>query len=145
MCGCRRSTGGAGPAYGGSRCGAVRTAVGRGTTTALTSRQRTRDGRRSPSPRRGRRPTARGAEDVEESDAAFETRDERRPPLPRAGDRTVGAVCLCHPGCAPRQQLVVPGPAAGRIRDDDRADDLDPRPATGPGGTPLTFATWYDA
>ncbi|WP_406261101.1 hypothetical protein OH779_04285 [Actinacidiphila glaucinigra] len=38
----------------------------------------------------------------------------------------------------------MPGPAAGRIGDDDRVDDLDPRLATGPHGTPLTFATWYD-
>ncbi|MET9881345.1 SMI1/KNR4 family protein [Actinacidiphila glaucinigra] len=84
-------------------------------------------------------------EDIEEFDAAFEAWDERWAPLLWGEDRTVGALCLCHLGCALRQWLVVSGPAAGQIWDDERADDLDLRPAIGPDGTPLTFATWYDA
>jgi hypothetical protein len=89
------------------------------------------------------RPEEEDFEDIEEFDDAFEAWQERWEPLLWGDDRTVGAVCLCHLGCAQRQWLVVSGPAAGQIWEDERADDLDLRPATGPDGTPLTFAAWY--
>lgn len=58
-------------------------------------------------------------------------------------DRTVGALCLCHRGCALRQWLVVSGPEAGRMWDDVRVDEEDMHPATGADGGPVGFARWY--
>ncbi|WP_327071354.1 SMI1/KNR4 family protein [Kitasatospora sp. NBC_01302] len=58
-------------------------------------------------------------------------------------ERTVGAIALCHLGCAYRQWLVVSGPERGRIWSDDRADERDLEPLLGPGQEPMTFALWY--
>jgi hypothetical protein len=52
-------------------------------------------------------------------------------------DRTVGAICLCHEGCAYRNWLVVSGPDRGTIWADPRTDFQD----LGPTG--ISFGTWY--
>jgi hypothetical protein len=57
--------------------------------------------------------------------------------------RTHGAVCLCHEGCAYRDWLIITGPLRGQMWDDDRADDKDLAPATAADGSALTFGRWY--
>ncbi|MGW0697968.1 SMI1/KNR4 family protein [Streptomyces sp. NPDC002867] len=74
-------------------------------------------------------------------DAAFEAWDERDPLW--SDDLTVGAICLCHLGCALRQWLVVSGPDRGRMWDDRRADGTDLRPLINADGSPMAFADWY--
>ena len=48
-----------------------------------------------------------------------------------------GAIPICHIGCALRQWLIVTGPEAGRVWQDDRADNAGLRPLD------RTFAEWY--
>jgi hypothetical protein len=60
-----------------------------------------------------------------------------------AGERTRGAVCLCHEGCAYRDWLVITGPFRGQMWDDDRAGDIDLAPARASDGSVLTFGYWY--
>ncbi|WP_370462996.1 SMI1/KNR4 family protein [Nocardiopsis sp. FR26] len=79
----------------------------------------------------------------EDFDGAYESWDARMEELLWAEDRTVGALCLCHLGCALRQWLVVSGPETGRMWDDVRVENEDLRPLTGEDGAPLTFADWY--
>ncbi|WP_435108574.1 SMI1/KNR4 family protein [Nocardiopsis synnemataformans] len=81
--------------------------------------------------------------DPEEFDAAYEAWHERVEELLWDEDRTVGALCLCHLGCALRQWLVVSGPEAGRVWNDGRVDGEDLQPLTGKDGAPLGFADWY--
>ncbi|MEV7286577.1 SMI1/KNR4 family protein [Streptomyces sp. NPDC093252] len=76
-------------------------------------------------------------------DDAMETWEERWGEVMFAAERTVGAVVLCHRGCALRQWLVVSGPHRGTMWADDRADESDLEPLLDPGGAPLTFARWY--
>ncbi|WDZ88777.1 SMI1/KNR4 family protein [Nocardiopsis sp. HUAS JQ3] len=81
--------------------------------------------------------------DGEEFDRVYEAWDARMADLLWAEERTVGALCLCHLGCALRQWLVVTGPEAGRMWSDGRVDDEDLAPLTGGDGAPLTFTDWY--
>jgi hypothetical protein len=57
--------------------------------------------------------------------------------------RTRGAICLCHEGCAYRDWLVVSGPYRGQIWDDERAGDVDLSPNRMADGTIRTFSAWY--
>jgi hypothetical protein len=50
-----------------------------------------------------------------------------------------GAVPICHLGCAMRQWLVVTGPEAGKVWDDDRTDHGGLTPLRRPGGERVTF------
>jgi hypothetical protein len=59
------------------------------------------------------------------------------------GQRTQGAVCLCHEGCAYRDWLIITGPLRGQMWDDDRAGDVDLAPAIAGDGSALTFGRWY--
>ena len=54
-----------------------------------------------------------------------------------------GAVPICHLGCALRQWLVVTGPEAGHVWDDDRADHGGLQPAQQLGLERITFLQWY--
>ena len=92
---------------------------------------------------RAREPAEEDFEDFEGFETACDAWEERVGDLLWSGERTVGAVCLCHLGCALRQWLVVSGPEAGRMWQDSRADGVGLRPLTDDGGTPLTFADWY--
>ncbi len=58
-------------------------------------------------------------------------------------DRTIGAVCLCHEGCALRRWLIVNGPHRGEIWIDHRADDVDLTPMADQG--PVGFGQWYQS
>ncbi|MFE2722232.1 SMI1/KNR4 family protein [Kitasatospora sp. NPDC059327] len=79
----------------------------------------------------------------EDFDTAYEAWDEQWGEVMWAPQRTVGAIVLCHLGCAARQWLVVSGPERGRIWNDDRADEVDLAPLLDTGGRPVTFARWY--
>lgn len=57
--------------------------------------------------------------------------------------RTHGAVCLCHEGCAYRDWLIITGPHRGQMWDDDRAGDIDLAPSTAADGNALPFGRWY--
>ncbi|WP_150241211.1 SMI1/KNR4 family protein [Nocardiopsis quinghaiensis] len=92
---------------------------------------------------RAQEPLEEDFEDIEEFDRVYEAWDARMGDLLWAEDRTAGALCLCHLGCALRQWLVVSGPEAGRMWNDGRVDDEDLQPLTGEDGTPLTFVDWY--
>ncbi|MEV4333395.1 SMI1/KNR4 family protein [Streptomyces sp. NPDC049597] len=80
-------------------------------------------------------------DDPDAYDAAYEAWDERDPLW--SDDLTVGAICLCHLGCALRRWLVVSGPDRGRMWDDRRADGIDLQPMSNADGSPMTFADWY--
>ena len=54
-----------------------------------------------------------------------------------------GAIPICHLGCAYRQWLVVSGPEAGRVWDDDRADRRGLKPLQQKGRKRVTFLQWY--
>ncbi|WP_040684755.1 SMI1/KNR4 family protein [Nocardiopsis halotolerans] len=92
---------------------------------------------------RAREPREENFGDVEQFDVVYEAWDARMADLLWSEERTVGALCLCHLGCALRRGLVVSGPEAGRVWHDGRVDDEDLRPLTGGDGTPLTFTDWY--
>ncbi|WP_067824776.1 SMI1/KNR4 family protein [Actinomadura kijaniata] len=85
------------------------------------------------------RPEEEDFEDVDAFDVAYEAWDERLAELLWNEDRTVGAVCLCHHGCAAREWLVVSGPERGTVWSDDRVDEVDLRPR----GERTTFGRWY--
>jgi hypothetical protein len=70
-------------------------------------------------------------------DARYQAWDKRLEDLLWNPDRTVGAICLCHEGCAYRYWLVVSGPQRGRIWSDQRAAQVDLQP------TGTTFGPWY--
>ncbi|WP_405557326.1 SMI1/KNR4 family protein [Streptomyces sp. NBC_01171] len=80
---------------------------------------------------------------TEDFDAAYEAWDERWEEVMWNPERTVGAIVLCHQGCALRQWLVISGPERGRMWNDDRADDVDLAPLLDEDGRPVTFARWY--
>jgi len=90
-----------------------------------------------------REPREEDFEDADEFDAAYGDWDERMADILWSEERTVGALCLCHLGCALRQWLVVSGPEAGRMWQDSRADGVALQPLTDDDGTPLTFGDWY--
>ncbi|MEU9333534.1 SMI1/KNR4 family protein [Streptomyces sp. NPDC048290] len=76
-------------------------------------------------------------------DTAMEDWEERWAAVLLTPERTVGALVLCHLGCALRQWLVVSGVHRGTMWSDDRADDQDLAPLLDATGAPLTFARWY--
>ncbi|MEU6275715.1 SMI1/KNR4 family protein [Streptomyces populi] len=82
-------------------------------------------------------------EEIEDFDQAYEAWDEKWDTLMWNPERTVGAVVLCHLGCAYRQWLIVSGPERGRIWCDDRVDERDLEPLLGPDQEPVTFSRWY--
>lgn len=92
---------------------------------------------------RAQEPVEEDARDVEEFDTAYQAWDGRMGELLWAEERTVGAICLCHRGCALRRWLVVSGPGAGQVWHDGRVDDEDLRPLKGKDGAPLHFTEWY--
>ncbi|PDP88669.1 SMI1/KNR4 family protein [Glycomyces fuscus] len=148
----RVGAGGAGPAYG--LFPVVRGADGRwrwhgdGAGLAALARLAEPFPASGPDPRtlaelRAREPVEEDFGDAEEFDRAYEAWDARMADLLWDEGRTVGALCLCHLGCALRQWLVVSGPEAGRMWNDARVDDQDLQPLTGADGAPLTFTDWY--
>ena len=54
-----------------------------------------------------------------------------------------GAIPICHRGCALRQWLIVTGPEAGNVWDDDRADRGGLKPLQQDGRQRVTFLEWY--
>lgn len=56
-----------------------------------------------------------------------------------------GAFPICHVGCAIRVLLVLTGPEAGQLWQDDRASDNGIYPLAGKSGERLTFGAWYQA
>ncbi|MER7832295.1 SMI1/KNR4 family protein [Streptomyces sp. NPDC095602] len=76
-------------------------------------------------------------EDIDDYDTANDAWEERLFATLWSDDHTVGAICLCHLGCAQRQWLVVSGPERGRMWDDARCDYVDLEPLG------VTFAQWY--
>jgi len=56
-----------------------------------------------------------------------------------------GGFPICHIGCAKRIWLVVTGPEAGNVWQDDRAEDGGVYPMRDAEGRKLTFAAWYMA
>jgi len=54
-----------------------------------------------------------------------------------------GAVPICHLGCALRQWLVVTGPEAGNVWDDNRTDHGGLKPHQHAGRKRVTFLQWY--
>jgi len=55
-----------------------------------------------------------------------------------------GAVPICHEGCALRIWLVVNGAQAGFLWEDSRSEHGGINPLMLAGGSPATFASWYD-
>jgi hypothetical protein len=88
-------------------------------------------------------PSESGFATSDEYDEAYTQWDDRRKDLLWDQSRTVGAICLCHLGCASREWLVISGPERGRMWSDYRAEDYDLSPITTPAGEPVTFADWY--
>lgn len=54
-----------------------------------------------------------------------------------------GAIPICHRGCELRQWLIVSGPEAGNVWDDDRADHNGLSPLSKKGYDRITFLQWY--
>ncbi len=57
---------------------------------------------------------------------------------------TVGAICLCHHGCALRSWLVVTGPERGNMWFDAMAETTGLEPHVDDEGNHLSFADWYE-
>ncbi|MFI0966773.1 hypothetical protein ACH4S8_36140 [Streptomyces sp. NPDC021080] len=89
------------------------------------------------------RPEEEDFEGIEDFDQAYEAWGEKWDPVMRNPERTVGAVVLCHAGCAYRRWLVVSGPERGRTWSDDRVDERDLEPLLGPEQEPVTFSRRY--
>lgn len=83
------------------------------------------------------RPEEDDYEDEDSFDAANDAWEERMGAALWSDEATVGAIRLCHLGCAQRQWLVVSGPERGRMWDDPRCDDADLEPLG------VTLADWY--
>jgi SMI1 / KNR4 family (SUKH-1) len=88
--------------------------------------------------------------EIEAFDAAYEAWDDRHTAVLWDEARTVGALCICHLGCALRQWLVASGPERGNVWSDDRADGEDLMPSAESGSRSsrddpdrLTFSRWY--
>jgi len=89
------------------------------------------------------RPEEEDFDDIEDFDDAIEAWDERWGAVMFAPERTVGALVICHLGCAQREWLIISGAHRGTIWSDCRADDVDMSPLLDDDGTPVTFARWY--
>lgn len=89
------------------------------------------------------RPDEETFNDIEDFDAAYEAWDRRYVSMMWNQARTVGAICLCHEGCAARDWLVVSGPERGNIWMDHRVDDKDLFPGRLGNLDRITFADWY--
>ncbi|MCZ0978163.1 SMI1/KNR4 family protein [Streptomyces diastatochromogenes] len=89
------------------------------------------------------RPEEEDFDEIEEFDDAIEAWDERWDAVMFAPERTVGAIVLCHLGCAQREWLIISGSHRGTIWSDCRVDDADLAPLLGRDGKPVTFAQWY--
>lgn len=89
------------------------------------------------------RPEEEDFDEIEEFDDAIEAWDERWDAVMFAPERTVGAIVICHLGCAQREWLVISGSHRGTIWSDCRVDDADLAPLLGRDGKPVTFAQWY--
>jgi len=76
-------------------------------------------------------------------DPVYEAWEQRLVELLWTAERTSGAICLCHYGCARRAWLVVSGPQRGLMWADDRCDEEDLEPMRTADGEPMTFADWY--
>ncbi|MEU8135841.1 SMI1/KNR4 family protein [Streptodolium elevatio] len=143
--------GGAGPAYGVfpvlCEHGTWRW-VGDGADLADLARLAEPFPRRGPDPARleallAERPDEEELDDGDDFDAALEEWSDRWEALMWSADRTVGAVPICHLGCATRQWLVLTGPERGRIWADNRVDEVDLEPLLDADGEPVTFTWWY--
>ncbi|MFB7476077.1 SMI1/KNR4 family protein [Kitasatospora sp. NPDC056184] len=82
-------------------------------------------------------------DEIEDFDTAYEGWDRQWGAVMWNPERTVGALAICHLGCAARQWLVISGPQRGRIWSDDRVDEVDLAPLQNQDGQPVTFARWY--
>lgn len=80
--------------------------------------------------------------DEDAFDRAQDSWQERVYELLDDPDLTVGAICLCHHGCAVRDWLIVSGPARGTMWSDSRCDDVDLAPILDD-GKPVSFRDWY--
>ncbi|MFE9743236.1 SMI1/KNR4 family protein [Streptomyces sp. NPDC006477] len=89
------------------------------------------------------RPEEEDFDEIEDFDDAIEAWDERWDAVMFAPDRTVGAIVICHLGCAQREWLIISGSHRGTIWSDCRVDDVDLAPLLGHDGKPVTFAQWY--
>ncbi|WP_225804552.1 SMI1/KNR4 family protein [Streptomyces sp. NK15101] len=89
------------------------------------------------------RPEEEEFDEIEEFDDAIEAWDERWNAVMFAPERTVGAIVICHLGCAQREWLVISGSHRGTVWSDCRVDDVGLAPLLGPDGKPVTFAQWY--
>ena len=89
------------------------------------------------------RPDEEEFEDVEDFYPVNEAWEARIEQLLWTNERTAGAICLCHYGCARRAWLVVSGPQRGNIWADERCDDEDLEPMLAGDGRALSFAAWY--
>ncbi|GHJ96568.1 hypothetical protein SNE510_60870 [Streptomyces sp. NE5-10] len=89
------------------------------------------------------RPEEEDFDEIEEFDDAIEAWDERWDAVMFAPERTVGAIAICHLGCAQREWLIISGSHRGTIWSDCRVDDADLAPLLGRDGKPVTFAQWY--
>ncbi|MFD8012592.1 SMI1/KNR4 family protein [Streptomyces sp. NPDC058955] len=89
------------------------------------------------------RPEEEDFDEIEEFDDAIEAWDERWGAVMFAPERTVGAIVICHLGCAQREWLIISGSHRGTIWSDCRVDDADLAPLLGRDGKPVTFAQWY--
>ncbi|MGJ7420396.1 SMI1/KNR4 family protein [Streptomyces cinereoruber] len=89
------------------------------------------------------RPEEEDFDEIEEFDDAIEAWDERWDAVMFAPERTVGAIVICHLGCAQREWLIISGSHRGTIWSDCRVDDADLAPLLGRDRKPVTFAQWY--
>jgi hypothetical protein len=80
---------------------------------------------------------------ADDFDRAMEAWEERWAAVMFAPERTVGALVICHLGCAQREWLVVSGRHRGTIWSDCRVDDVDLAPLLDGAGAPVGFARWY--
>jgi hypothetical protein len=55
-----------------------------------------------------------------------------------------GAIPIAHVGCGTRHWLVVSGPTAGQIWEDDRANYQGLYPLKNKGGAPMSYCQWLD-
>jgi hypothetical protein len=77
--------------------------------------------------------------------AIIDGRDARCEAIYWGGHIINGCLPICHRGCALRVWLVISGPMAGTVWNDDRADDLGLYPVLDRDGRAMIFAQWMRA